>query len=603
MIREHPRFQKTAIIFVSAIHLAEIDRLRGYEMGAVDYVPVPVVPEVLRAKVRVFAELYRKTRQLERLNAELEERVARAHRRARGARPTRLRRKRAAPQPRARRPATWARGTGTCATGDMRCGTRASTASSASTRATSRSTPENVRGADPSRRTGSELQVGLQPICAATAQPHQTEFRVRRPNGEMRWCIGTAAASVDAAGKVVRISGVTIDITERKEAEERQALLAREVDHRAKNALAIVQSIVRLTRRAASRAMSRSSKGASRRCRARTRCCRNRAGRVPISPAGRGGAGAVPLDPCGTLEHRRAQVSAASRPRRRRWRWRCTSSPPMPRSTVRCPPRQAGFRSTWELQTDALTISLAGDRRAPRRRHRRSHRLRHQDHHRQHRAAARRCRCNSTGSRRDCAAPSRCRAAQGRSATTQRKASARPASASMPSDRGAARHDRRGRGPGRAWCWRISSPTWGSRSSGRSAASRPRNRPRSPTSSTRPFSTSIWAASWSIRSPTCSPPSGVPFIFVTGYGDEEHRPPLCAQSDPGKAGRARSAGRAARSQRQRRTAAQRGDGLTVSPINAGGAAPRLQARQQRRNRSRRGADARPARLRCVRCRA
>src|SRR5262245_54400006 len=72
MIREHPRFQKIAMIFISAIHLSDMDRLRGYEMGAVDYVPVPVVPEVLRAKVKVFAELYRKTRQLESLNRELE---------------------------------------------------------------------------------------------------------------------------------------------------------------------------------------------------------------------------------------------------------------------------------------------------------------------------------------------------------------------------------------------------------------------------------------------------------------------------------------------------------------------------------------------------
>src|ERR1700682_4884742 len=75
MIREHPRFQKTAMIFISAIHLSDVDRLRGCSMGAVDYVPVPVIPEVLRAKVKVFAELYRKTRQLERLNTELEERV------------------------------------------------------------------------------------------------------------------------------------------------------------------------------------------------------------------------------------------------------------------------------------------------------------------------------------------------------------------------------------------------------------------------------------------------------------------------------------------------------------------------------------------------
>jgi signal transduction histidine kinase len=75
MIREHPRYQRTAIIFVSAIHMSDLDRLRGYAAGAVDYLPVPVVPELLRAKVKVFADLYRKTRQLERLNTELEQRV------------------------------------------------------------------------------------------------------------------------------------------------------------------------------------------------------------------------------------------------------------------------------------------------------------------------------------------------------------------------------------------------------------------------------------------------------------------------------------------------------------------------------------------------
>jgi signal transduction histidine kinase len=75
MIREHPRFQNTAIIFVSAVMMAHLDQLRGYKLGGVDYVPVPVVPELLRAKVRVFVELYRKTRQLEQFNADLERRV------------------------------------------------------------------------------------------------------------------------------------------------------------------------------------------------------------------------------------------------------------------------------------------------------------------------------------------------------------------------------------------------------------------------------------------------------------------------------------------------------------------------------------------------
>ena len=75
IIREHPRFQNTAIIFVSAVMMAHLDQLRGYRMGGVDYVPVPVVPELLRAKVKVFVELYRKTRQLEQFNADLERRV------------------------------------------------------------------------------------------------------------------------------------------------------------------------------------------------------------------------------------------------------------------------------------------------------------------------------------------------------------------------------------------------------------------------------------------------------------------------------------------------------------------------------------------------
>lgn len=76
MIREYPRFERTAIIFVSAIHMTDLDRVRGYECGAVDYVPVPVVPALLQAKVRVFLELYRKTRELEQLNDKLEMRVA-----------------------------------------------------------------------------------------------------------------------------------------------------------------------------------------------------------------------------------------------------------------------------------------------------------------------------------------------------------------------------------------------------------------------------------------------------------------------------------------------------------------------------------------------
>jgi len=71
MIRQHPRFEKTAIIFISAVRVTDIDRLTGFEQGAVDYISVPIVPRLLRARVRVFVELYRKTQELERLNGEL----------------------------------------------------------------------------------------------------------------------------------------------------------------------------------------------------------------------------------------------------------------------------------------------------------------------------------------------------------------------------------------------------------------------------------------------------------------------------------------------------------------------------------------------------
>jgi len=243
MIREHPRFQKTAIIFISAVHLTDMDRLRGYAMGAVDYVPVPVIPDVLRAKVKVFAELYRKTRQLEQLNRELERRVA--DRTAElEASTTRLieseRRRTLALAAGQMGSWDWDMVRGECVWDEGQC--RIFGVDPRSFAVTAENIRMLVHPEDLDR-----LEQALRRI-SADAQSYQTEFRLRRPNGELRWCIGTAAATLDAAKRVVRVSGVTVDITERKLAEERQVLLAREVDHRARNALAVVQSIVRLTR-------------------------------------------------------------------------------------------------------------------------------------------------------------------------------------------------------------------------------------------------------------------------------------------------------------------------------------------------------------------
>lgn len=72
LIHQHPRFEKTPIIFVTAVNVTDMDRLRGYKLGAVDYVMVPVIPEILRSKVCVLVELYRKRRELQLANERLE---------------------------------------------------------------------------------------------------------------------------------------------------------------------------------------------------------------------------------------------------------------------------------------------------------------------------------------------------------------------------------------------------------------------------------------------------------------------------------------------------------------------------------------------------
>jgi len=71
LIHQHPRFEKTPIIFVTAVNVSDLDRLRGYKLGAFDYAMVPIIPEILRSKVEVLAELHRKRREVEVVNAEL----------------------------------------------------------------------------------------------------------------------------------------------------------------------------------------------------------------------------------------------------------------------------------------------------------------------------------------------------------------------------------------------------------------------------------------------------------------------------------------------------------------------------------------------------
>jgi PAS domain S-box-containing protein len=250
MIRDHPRFEKIPIIFISAIYLSELDLLRGYESGAVDYMPVPVAPEILRAKVRVFAELNRKsrqldrkTRQLERLNDELERRVSKR-------------------------------------TGELLASTEklraseerlrmASEAAGFGTYEVSLNTQRILCSEQMKHLLGYQFEGDLdlsrflefvhsedrpavrRCLLALRRDPdgrHRLEFRVILPDGSVRWLFDRGRVFFeDEKAQASRVIGTILDITDRKQAEERQSILMAELDHRVKNILANVSAIAKLS--------------------------------------------------------------------------------------------------------------------------------------------------------------------------------------------------------------------------------------------------------------------------------------------------------------------------------------------------------------------
>ncbi|MGK7866666.1 sensor histidine kinase [Falsiroseomonas sp. E2-1-a20] len=95
------------------------------------------------------------------------------------------------------------------------------------------------------------LTTAVDSVRLGRAERYRVAYRFLRPDGAWRWVEsqGHAAERDPATGEAIRMIGTTQDITARREAEDRQALLSRELDHRAKNALAIVQAALRLTPR------------------------------------------------------------------------------------------------------------------------------------------------------------------------------------------------------------------------------------------------------------------------------------------------------------------------------------------------------------------
>jgi hypothetical protein len=141
----------------------------------------------------------------------------------------------------------------------------------------------------------------------------------------VRWSLAAGQVVRDAQGRRLRFAGVDLDITARKRAEESQLTLAREIDHRAKNLLAIVQSIVRLSR---AETMPEFIVAVDGRIEALSRA-HNLLSENYWQGVDLGRIVAVEIAPSPTPRSRRAVRRSRSIPRRRSlWRSRCTSSRP-----------------------------------------------------------------------------------------------------------------------------------------------------------------------------------------------------------------------------------------------------------------------------------
>jgi PAS domain S-box-containing protein len=248
MIRKHPRFQKTAIIHVSAVNLTDFDRLRGYDSGAVDYVSVPVVPEVLRAKVKVFADLYRKTEELEHLNRELDRRVAERTEQFE-ATAARLRTTEERFQLLAETipSIVWTAGPdGNITYANQRwldyCGVTA--------QENEKNWPTFVLHPDDQERRQTKWRQALK-----EGREFEIEVRKRRHDGVYRWFLTRAVPHRDGAGKVIGWFGVTTDIHEQKvlgeqlrEADRRKDAFLATLAHELRNPLAAISSALNVLR-------------------------------------------------------------------------------------------------------------------------------------------------------------------------------------------------------------------------------------------------------------------------------------------------------------------------------------------------------------------
>src|SRR5436190_1404717 len=231
MVREHPRFARIPIMFVSAEEHAAVDDLRAYASGAVDYVTMPVTAELLRAKVKIFIDLFAKERELARLKDELEARVEQRTKRL--------------SESEERYRSLVDNANDVVATLDL--GLQFTSVNPAIERILGYA-PEDVEGKHlsefvPPDQLGMHAAMLKQKLGGQSATTYEMEIfgkeRQQRFTLELN-----SRLLFDDAGKPAGIHAIARDVTERKHAEARQLLLIRELQHRTMNLLAVVQSIV-----------------------------------------------------------------------------------------------------------------------------------------------------------------------------------------------------------------------------------------------------------------------------------------------------------------------------------------------------------------------
>ena len=240
ILRGHPRFEGMPIVFVSAIAQSDVDRLQGYARGAVDYLFIPVAPELLRAKVKTYVDHYRRQRELEILKRDLEARVTERTTELEASM-TRL----ALSEERYRMLVDNANDI--VAMFDLKG--RFTSVNPAIERILGFAPAEvigrSLRRHVPQEQLRTHVEMLNRTLHGASGTPYEVEALTKV--GVRRVLEVNSALIADAAGNPVAIHAIARDITERKEAKRAEAHIA-ELDHRVKNALATVIAVSQRTR-------------------------------------------------------------------------------------------------------------------------------------------------------------------------------------------------------------------------------------------------------------------------------------------------------------------------------------------------------------------